>query len=517
MAKKPMLSLWKNPRSENLWFRRRVPEPLVEFMGRREVKFSLGTPDPVLAKLRCKEEGLKLEKVWHDRLHGQTYTVLSHLQIVALAGEFYREMVAAHRDNPGVPHSWEFLLKKDAERKKRLTTLIPRNVHLRFAFQTEVNAFLDRRELRLSGDTLDGFVMAYLDAKAQAAGVLLRNAGGDYKPDPDADRFPPPEVLKNDGKVPAFDMFDRYAVEAELADKTYRDWKAKLSVLVAFVGHDDLARLTAKNVIDWKDDLLKAGPAGEKLDGKTVRNGYLGAAKALLSFAVEQQALPTNVVKGVTVRVKKKKKQREKGFTKEEALQILKATLLPPPRALSAENAAARRWVPWICAYTGARVNEITQLLPSDISEIDGCTVFRIEAEASKTREYRYVPMHDDLRDQGFLDYVASRGDRPLFYEPSRSRGGRDAGRHFRKVGERLAEWIRSNAVGVTDTNVAPNHGWRHRFSSRARQVEMHIDVQNIIQGHAGDKVASDYGDAWTETAYREIMRIPRYVIDSLP
>lgn len=510
---KPMLNLWKNPRSENLWFRRRVPEPLVAFMGRREVKFSLGTPDPVLAKLRCKEEGLKLDKVWHERLNGQTYTVLSQIQVAALAGEFYREMVAAHRDNPGTPHKWEVLLKRDAERRKRPTTLMPRNVHLRFAFRAEVEAFLERRDFKLSGDTLDGFVLAYLDAKTQAGNLLLQNAGGDYTPDPKAGRFPSPDVLKNDGKVAAFDMFDRYAAEAGLADKTYRDWKAKVTVLTTFVGHDDLARLTAKNLIDWKNDLLKTGPDGRKLHQKTVRNGYLGAVKALLNYAVQELELPKNVAHDVTVRIKKKIKQREKGFTEEEALSILRATHLAPPRALSSENASARRWVPWICAYTGARVNEITQLLPSDVTTVAGFKVLRIDAEASKTGEYRHVPLHDHLLEQGFLDYVASRGKRPLFYEPSRSRGGRDGGRHFRKVGERLAEWVRSKAVGVTDPNVAPNHGWRHRFSSLARSVDMHIDVQNIIQGHAGDKVASDYGDAWMETAYREIMKIPRYAV----
>lgn len=123
------------------------------------------------------------------------------------------------------------------------------------------------------------------------------------------------------------------------------------------------------------------------------------------------------------------------------------------------------------------------------------------------------MPLHDHLVEQKFLDYVASRGDRPLFYEPARSRGGRDAGQHFCKAGERLAGWIRSADVGVTDEDVAPNHGWRHRFSSQARHVRMNVDVQNIIQGHAGDKVASDYGDAWIETAYQEIMTIPRYVV----
>jgi integrase len=236
--------------------------------------------------------------------------------------------------------------------------------------------------------------------------------------------------------------------------------------------------------------------------------------KATLNYAVQQSELPSNVARGVSVRVKKKKKQRENGFTEEEALAILRATMDPPPRALSAENAAARRWVPWICAYTGARVNEVTQLVPSDFKSKKGSPYVRIDAEASKTGNYREVPLHDHLVEQTLLSYVASRGKRPLFYDPERSRGGRDGGKHFRKAGERLAKWIRSEKVGVTDRKVAPNHGWRHRFSSLARHVDMHVDVQNIIQGHVGERTASDYGDAWIETAYREIMKIPRYVLD---
>jgi hypothetical protein len=59
----------------------------------------------------------------------------------------------------------------------------------------------------------------------------------------------------------------------------------------------------------------------------------------------------------------------------------------------------------------------------------------------------------------------------------------KDSNPHFKKVGERLAEWVRS--LGI-DERVAPNHGWRHRFSSVARFVAMPEDVRNIIQGHAG-------------------------------
>jgi hypothetical protein len=172
-----LLTPWKNPRSEKLWFRRRVPSDLVAFMGRREIKFSLGTTDTKLARIRCQEENVKLERMWHEHVHGKAYAMLSQRQIVALAGEFYREMVTAHRDNPGAPADWEAVINLDAKRKKRLTTLQPRVIHYRFTFEKEMNEFLKGRDLALSGETFDAFVSAYLEAKEQAAKHLMQNAG----------------------------------------------------------------------------------------------------------------------------------------------------------------------------------------------------------------------------------------------------------------------------------------------------------------------------------------------------
>jgi hypothetical protein len=59
-----MIERWKHPRSEFLWFRRRVPARFVALMGRREIKFSLGTKNLTEARLRCVEENLKLERMW---------------------------------------------------------------------------------------------------------------------------------------------------------------------------------------------------------------------------------------------------------------------------------------------------------------------------------------------------------------------------------------------------------------------------------------------------------------------
>jgi integrase len=180
-------------------------------------------------------------------------------------------------------------------------------------------------------------------------------------------------------------------------------------------------------------------------------------------------------------------KEREKGFEMTEATTILAATLRPPSGKISVEMAAARRWVPWICAYSGARVNEITPLTGRDFIIRDGIPMMRVRAETNKTRKSRMVPLHGHLIEQGLLAYAKSRGARPLFYDPARSRGGSDANPHYKKVGERIAEWVRS--LGI-DPRVAPNHGWRHRFTSVARFVAMPEDVRHVIQGHAGGKIA---------------------------
>jgi hypothetical protein len=53
-----------------------------------------------------------------QHLHGRAYTELTQIQAVALAGEFYRETVAAHRDYPGRPVDWQLSLERHEKKKK---------------------------------------------------------------------------------------------------------------------------------------------------------------------------------------------------------------------------------------------------------------------------------------------------------------------------------------------------------------------------------------------------------------
>lgn len=180
--------------------------------------------------------------------------------------------------------------------------------------------------------------------------------------------------------------------------------------------------------------------------------------------------------------------------------------------------------MPWICAYSGARVNEITSLLPSDIRpdpETGICCIY-LRREMTKGDYRRVIPMHSHLIAQGFLDFVEQRrrSRLPLFYDPARSRGGRNANPQWQKVAERLGDWIRGS---LHIRGVKPNHGWRHRFKSVARQVHMHPEVERFITGHGGSddqakiqKVSMTYGDPWVKTLAKAIEMYPRYKIAAL-
>ena len=102
-----LIQPWENPRSKYYWFRRRVPKEYRKFGMPTEIKFSLETEDHDEALLRCQEHNLRLEREWRANLVGTPPDELSHLQIVALAGEFYAEMIAANRDELGPAIDWE--------------------------------------------------------------------------------------------------------------------------------------------------------------------------------------------------------------------------------------------------------------------------------------------------------------------------------------------------------------------------------------------------------------------------
>jgi integrase len=210
------------------------------------------------------------------------------------------------------------------------------------------------------------------------------------------------------------------------------------------------------------------------------------------------------------------KEDDERGLDPEQALTILSATVATPSHLISKEMRAARRWVPWICAYTGARVNEITSLLPSDVQQILGHWCFVLRPEITKGKRLRRIPIHKHLVEQGFLEYVEQRRKvgKPLFYEPARSRGGKGANPQWQKVAERLGEWVRES-LKVTD--VQPNHGWRHLWREIIRGTKMKPELCDYMCGHESKSgTGARYGKRKVAVLAKEMALFPRFKVPAL-
>lgn len=317
--------------------------------------------------------------------------------------------------------------------------------------------------------------------------------------------------------VPLLDLFDEYAKGGQLKPNTARDWRRVLAKLVKFLGHDDAARITDKDVRGWRDVLLKVPDedTGKVRSHKTVGGTYLTALRATLQWGLDEGRLSGNAAAGVKVRQPKAARLRESQFTDEEAAAILKASLLPIGGKLSEGYRLARRWIPWLLAYTGARVNEISQLRGEDIIEVDGITCLRITPEAGtvKDNQARLVPVHPHLIEQGFLRVAKESGGGPIFYDPNSRRVEGDASRHFKKVGEHLAHWVREE-VGIKDRSVSPNHGWRHLFKFAMLKAGVDPRVADAIQGHAPKTAGERYGSVPLETKRDAIEKLLWFSVD---
>lgn len=309
-------------------------------------------------------------------------------------------------------------------------------------------------------------------------------------------------------KVTFKSLLDGLERERGLRSNTIKAYRRHVGSFAKFLKHDDASRVTVDDVVRWKDHLITSG----KVSAKTINEGRLAALSSVLGWGKDNRKLTINAALGIRVRAKKKPRTREKDLREEEAKIILRASLKAGSleEQLARRHKAARRWIPWLCCYSGARVTEIAQLRGSDVQQEEGHWFMLLSPEAGsiKSDEFRRVPLHPHIIEQGFIEFVRAAGKGPLFYDPKRARVGKADKPQANTVGHKLAEWVRE--IGVDDPQVAPNHGWRHRFITACRKAGIDAEARSAITGHATKTVGESYG-RWPMAALtREVEKLPR-------
>ncbi len=258
----------------------------------------------------------------------------------------------------------------------------------------------------------------------------------------------------------------------------------------------------------------------ETLHATTI-NKYLQTYSDMFEWANRNGFVEKNVFSGLTIRKSRRdSKGQRKAFTGGQITSIVDAVTRN-------ENALIRKpyqkWGSLIGIYSGARLNEISQLHLKDIRQHEGIWCFdlndddegkHLKAVASK----RLVPVHPKLIDLGLLQFVQemkAKGSERLFpdfrYCPKNG-WGRHLGRWFNETLLPKLDLKRKELVF---------HSLRHTVVTQLMQAGVEEPMVKAIVGHAQEGVTQqnyfkqgyklqqladalgklDFSEAWPEVA----------------
>jgi len=125
---------------------------------------------------------------------------VSHKEALAIAGEFYRQVVAEWEEDPGPEEKLigPLLADQVATRSPQVRVIAAGDPEIADRLlarvvdhnRPKVAAFLDREGMRLDDDSMQRVMDAVNGAMAEGRAQVLQFARGDYSPDPRAERFP---------------------------------------------------------------------------------------------------------------------------------------------------------------------------------------------------------------------------------------------------------------------------------------------------------------------------------------
>jgi integrase len=554
--------------SRYAWFRQRIPQDILRHPVLKAGTLSLAIPvgDAIVHKvlspkaidvalsLQTMHAGeadrrkvaviAYLENVW-SALRRERPVMLTNREVTALAGKLFKAWVSEtgpqpmglihrpdgsgqHRDSRG--HTWDPWRMTAEEEEAGFAAGLARLVATEEGdLERLLGPVADRMLLGVGIYKLDpqsrvALLLASLKALREAFAIRQRQGGGDYGEAPFAKTIPEwvapavvaPAPSASRSPLTLTALLEQWWVEAKarnLKPATYRNYAYAVRALSRFLKHDDARLVTADDIVGFKTWRLASDSARtKKLVSAVNVNMELNGLRSIFAFAVGNRLLASNAALGVNVpRVGTVHRPRPKSLTDAEAIALLKQA---SGEAKSAPNemactTAARRWIPWLLAYTGARFGELGQLRKEDVRKEGKHWVLTITPEAGtvKTNTQRDVVIHPHLVEQGFVEFVKAAPNGHLFLKV---RQGQSPLGPLKGLLTRLGHLAR---VAVPDPNVAPHHGWRHRFKSVGMEAGIPPRILDAIQGHSPRTAGEGYGEVTITTMAEALAKVPRYAI----
>jgi integrase len=148
------------------------------------------------------------------------------------------------------------------------------------------------------------------------------------------------------------------------SDTETRNTRTEAKRFAAFIGHDDMSRVSRKDAIQYKDHLIDQ-VQDDEISSKTASN-QLKRLKTVFAYAVnndKEDHFPADPMAGVKLGIAVESEARL-DFTTEE----MQRTLL----ASRQQEDLMVRWFQWLGVFAGLRDSEIMRARKDSIQQIDG-------------------------------------------------------------------------------------------------------------------------------------------------
>ena len=333
-------------------------------------------------------------------------------------------------------------------------------------------------------------------------------------------------------------FFERKRIEGKKIKEIESD-KRIVEEFIEIVGDIDFSTITKNEVSHYIDVQTKLPPNRKKspkyrdlsikevmklkLSQKEIQtpqniNKRITKLSVFGNWGVRQGLLITNPFSGMKFSVKKQPHTRQP-FTADELRIIFKPeTYLKwtihfshPYRKDRVSNHLPYYWIFLLGIFSGMRTNEMCQILLSQVKKEKGIWFIFIEdSEETKVKTenaIRKVPVHPQLIDLGFVDYVTAQKKSKrgrLFWELSEDRDG-FASHVSRHYNQRFLP-----AVGVWKKYTKVLYCTRHTFINKLYSEMVDENVIKVLVGHEKEFTMKHYGgDPFTpERLLEEISKV---------
>jgi len=236
-----------------------------------------------------------------------------------------------------------------------------------------------------------------------------------------------------------------------------------------------------KKLISQYVDYLQAN----KYKNVTIEDNHLSVLNSLFEFATsvgEYDDIPSPA-KGHKLKATKEEladKIPREPFTEEDLNRIFNYELLKK------NGNPCFYWLPILALYTGARINELSQLTILDISKIEGIDVIHITDEnggkVKTNASRRTIPLHPQVIKLGFLDYVADvkKYGHMVFPNLIKDKFGSYGKEPSRRFGEHL------DKIGITSRSKV-FHSFRGTANNHLKQKGVSVEERNDMIGHENE------------------------------